>query len=224
MIEIEKIFLSRFPRFMHYAPAFVREPLLRFMKALFHEQQYNAIYAKNHYLSGLEFVESMVEHLGITYTLKPKELKNIPSTGRLIVVANHITGGSDAFALYELIANAREDKRVKLMVNGMFMSVTQASEIIIPVDNITGAITKKSLKAIDAALQNEEAIIIFPAGIVSRWRFGGIRDFAWQPSFLRFARKNAAPILPIKIEARNSKLFYILSHFAAAFKCYDAST
>lgn len=213
MIEIEKIFLSRFPRFMYYAPAFVREPLLHFMKGLFHEELYNGIYAKNHYLSGLEFVESMVEHLGITYTLKPKELKNIPSTGRLIVVANHITGGSDAFALYELIANAREDKRVKLMVNGMFMSVTQASEIIIPVDNITGAITKKSLKAIDTALQNEEAIIIFPAGIVSRWRFGGIKDFAWQPSFLRFARKNTAPILPIKIEARNSKLFYFLSLF-----------
>jgi len=149
----------------------------------------------------------------ITYTVKPKELKNIPATGRLIVIANHITGGSDAFSLYELIANAREDKQVKLIVNGMFMSVTQASEIIIPVDNITGAITKSSLRAINAALQNEEAIIIFPAGIVSRWHFGGVKDFAWQPSFLKFARKNEAPILPVRIEARNSKLFYFLSLF-----------
>jgi putative hemolysin len=213
MFNVEKIFEKNFPRFMKYTPGFISRGVVHFFQKLFHEKTFREIHEKNHYLRGLEFVESMVENLDISYTVKPKELKNIPSTGRLIVVANHITGGSDAFTLVELIANAREDKKVKLMVNGMSMGVTQASDIIIPVDNVTGAITKKSLKAINEALQNEEVVVIFPAGIVSRLGVDGIIDYPWQPSFLKLARKNLAPILPIKIEGRNSKLFYFLSLF-----------
>lgn len=213
MFNVKKVFEKNFPRFMKYTPTFVSNAIVHFFEKLFHEKLFREIHEKNHYLHGLEFVESMVENLGITYTVKPKELKNIPSTGRLVVVANHITGGSDAFTLVELIANMRENKKVKLMVNAMSMGVTQASEIIIPVDNITGAITKKSLKAINEALENEEVVVIFPAGIVSRLSLDGIMDYPWQPSFLKLARKNAAPILPIKIQGRNSNLFYFLSLF-----------
>ena len=213
MFKVEKIYKSKFPKMVKYMPSFFTNQMIRFFEKLFHEKTFNAIYAKNHYLTGLDFVESMIENLKIIYTVKPNELKNIPSTGRLLVVANHITGGSDAFALVQLIANYREDKKVRLMVNGMLMGVTQASDIIIPVDNITGSITKKSLQAINAALENEEVVVIFPAGIVSRLSLDGIVDFPWQPSFLKLARRNNAPVLPVRINARNSKMFYFVSLF-----------
>jgi len=171
MLDIEKAYKTNFKKALKYLPTPVNNFFIKRLKKIFHEEKYNEIYEKNHYLHGLEFVDSMLELLGISYTIKPKELKNIPSTGRILVVANHITGASDAFALVQLIASVRENKKVRLMVNGMLMGVTQASDIIIPVDNITGAITKTSIKAINEALANEEAVIIFPAGVVNRLSF-----------------------------------------------------
>ena len=211
MLDIEKAYKQNFTKAVKYLPNSLNNFFIKRLKKIFHEDKYNEIYEKNHYLKGLEFVESMLELLDIAYTIKPKELKNIPSTGRVLVVANHITGASDAFALVELIASARENKKVRLMVNGMLMGVTQASDIIIPVDNITGAITKTSIKAINEALSNEEAVVIFPAGVVNRFSFKGIKDSPWKASFLKIAKRNNTPILPVKIEGRNSFLFYFVS-------------
>jgi putative hemolysin len=60
-------------------------------------------------------------------------------------------------------------------------------------------------------LDNGEVVIIFPAGIVSRLSWRGIKDTEWRPSFLKIAKKASVPILPVKIEGRNSALFYLLS-------------
>ena len=211
MLDIEKAYKQNFSKAMKYFPKSVNNFFIARLKKIFHEKTYNEIYEKNHYLKGLEFVDSMLELLHIEYTIKPNELKNIPSTGKILVIANHITGASDAFALVQLIASRRENKKVRLMVNGMLMGVTQASDIIIPVDNITGAITKTSVKTINEALDNEEAVVIFPAGIVNRLSFHGIKDTPWKASFLKIATRNNTPILPIKIEGRNSILFYFIS-------------
>ena len=213
MLDIELSYHKNFPNAVKYMPDFITRFSIRTLQKIFHEKTFNEIYTKNHYLRGLEFADSMLENLNITYTVKPNELKNIPSTGRVIVVANHITGASDAFSLVQLMGNYRENKKVKFMVNGMLMGMTQASDIIVPVDNITGSITKDTIKAMNSALENEEAIIIFPSGIVNRWSFSGIKDTEWKASFLKIAKRNKTPILPIRIEARNSKLFYFVSFF-----------
>jgi putative hemolysin len=214
MFDIKEAYHKNFPKAVKYMPKAVTNGIIKTLQKIFHEKEFNAIHAKNHYLHGLEFVDSMIEELHIDYTIKPKELKNIPSTGRLIVVANHITGASDAFTLVQLIANAREDRKVKLIVNGMLMGVTQAKDIIIPVDNISGAISKSTIKAINESLENEEAIVIFPSGVVNRFSpFKGIKDIPWKSTFLKIARKKNTPILPVRIEARNSTLFYALSLF-----------
>src|SRR5690606_28763500 len=61
------------------------------------------------------------------------------------------------------------------------------------------------------SLNDDQAVIIFPAGEVSRATPKGIRDGKWQAGFLHFARKTQAPILPIFISAKNSLLFYSAS-------------
>jgi putative hemolysin len=65
-----------------------------------------------------------------------------------------------------------------------------------------------SLRAIDAALAKDECVIVFPAGEVSRLGPRGVRDTRWRRGFLRFARACNAPVLPVRIQARNSALFY----------------
>ena len=211
MLDIEKAYNKNFTKLNEKLPKFVNRFFIKMLQKLFHEKTFNDINRQNHWQKNLDFADSMIELLGIHYMVEPNELNNIPSVGRVLVIANHITGASDAFTMVQLIANARENKKVKVMVNGMLMGMEQAQDLLIPVDNISGSITKKSFQAINAALQNEEAVIIFPAGIVSRLSWKGIRDLPWKPSFLKIARKNHAPILPIRIEARNSILFYIVS-------------
>ena len=211
MLNIEEAYNKNFTKFNKVLPKFLNNFFIKLLQKLFHEKTFNDIYAQNHYQKNLDFVDSMVDLLNIKYTVKPNELKNIPSVGRVLVIANHITGASDAFTLVQLIANSRENRKVKLMVNGMLMGIHQAEGLLIPVDNITGSITRKSLQAVNEALQNEEAVVIFPAGIVSRLTFGGLKDTPWKASFLKMAKKNHTPILPIRIEAKNSILFYLVS-------------
>lgn len=210
MLNVSGAINSKFPKFQQ-SPKFVQHIVINFLQKLFHEQDFNDIYKKNHFVKGNDYVSSMLRNLNIEYTVKPNELLNIPSEGGLIVIANHITGASDAFSLVELIANHRGNKKVRLLVNSMLIGVKQASDIIIPVDNITGAITKSSLESVYKALKNGEVVVIFPAGIVSRLSFKGIKDFEWKPSFLKIAQKTSTPILPVKIDGRNSALFYLVS-------------
>jgi putative hemolysin len=211
MLNIEEAYNKNFDKLNKKLPKPVNKFFIKMLQKLFHEKTFNEIFEKNHYLTGLDFDDSMLELLNITYTVKPNEVKNIPSSGRLLIIANHITGASDAFSLVQLIAANRENQKVKFMVNGMLMGMHQANELLIPVDNITGSITKKSFQAINEALQREEAVIIFPAGIVDRLTLRGIKDAPWKPSFLKIAKRNNTPILPIKINGRNSVVFYLAS-------------
>jgi putative hemolysin len=60
-------------------------------------------------------------------------------------------------------------------------------------------------------LRNEGVLIVFPAGEVSRLRPHGIRDTKWQSGFLRMAKANHCPILPVYLDAKNSAFFYGVS-------------
>ncbi len=211
MLDIEKAYNKNFAKLNEKLPKPVNKFFIKMLQKLFCEETFNDIYRQNHWHKNFDFADSMIELLGIRYAVDPNELNNIPSFGPLLIIANHITGASDAFTMVQLIARVRENQKVKVMVNGMLMGMEQAKDLLVPVDNISGSITKKSLHAINEALQNEEAVIIFPAGIVSRLRWKGIRDLPWKASFLKIARKNKAPVLPIRIEGRNSVFFYLAS-------------
>ena len=64
------------------------------------------------------------------------------------------------------------------------------------------------------ALEDGQALIVFPSGEVSRMRPNGVRDGRWSAGFLRMARKTGAPVLPVHISAHNSPLFYGVSMLA----------
>ena len=73
---------------------------------------------------------------------------------------------------------------------------------------------RKHLLAIKEHLNDESALLIFPAGEVSRFGAKGVRDPAWQSGFIKLASATKAPILPIFVGGRNSVFFYSLSILA----------
>ena len=91
------------------------------------------------------------------------------------------------------------------------MQVKPLRKLLLPVVNIGRGSNKTNIDAIDAALENEEAVIVFPSGEVSRVGPTGIRDGRWHAGFLRFAERARAPVLPVYLGGKNSALFYTLS-------------
>jgi putative hemolysin len=122
------------------------------------------------------------------------------------VVANHPSGALDALALLAAIGRVRRD--VKIVANDVLAALEPLSGLLLPVRIFGGRPDADSLRAIEDALEADQCVVVFPAGEVSRLGFGGVRDQRWRHGFLRFARRCAAPVLPVRIDARNSVLFY----------------
>ncbi|PKF62992.1 GNAT family N-acetyltransferase [Psychromonas sp. psych-6C06] len=209
MISTEQFLLKQFPAL---PIASKRHKLLKFVfKRLLHEKEFIDFAQRYPLLSGFDFVEKALEYFEFKIATTDSEIEHIPVTGRVVIIANHPIGSLDAFALLHTIRKLRPD--VKVVANELLMSVPPLQDILLPVNNLTGNTLKRDLKNIHQFLDDEGALIIFPAGEVSRVTPQGIRDRAWEKGFLTFAERAKAPILPIHIQARNSLTFYATSLF-----------
>lgn len=209
MVSVESVLKKEYP-FLYRYPNFILKPLILFFKMLFHESKINA-FVDVHHEVGLPFIDAVLTHLNISYKVNTKEMQNIPALGKVIITANHPLGALDALALIQMVSSVRQDKQVKIVANRVLASIPQIKDLIIPVDNFNEKLSKSSLKLIDDALNNEEAVIFFPAGEVSRANLYGIRDGKWKSGFAKFAKRTQTPVLPIYINAKNSMLFYTAS-------------
>lgn len=211
MIHVEGMIRQSYPSIYNKLPSIALRPSLTLLKKLFHEKEVNTFLTNHERLTGLDFVEAVLEYLNISYKVNQQQLENIPAIGKALVVSNHPLGAADALSLIKMIADARQDKTVKIVANQMLSHIPQLSELLIPVDNINGRLNRQSLQEINKALENEEIVIFFPAGEVSRASLSGIKDGHWKSGFVKIAQRTSTPILPIHIKARNSSLFYTLS-------------
>jgi putative hemolysin len=85
------------------------------------------------------------------------------------------------------------------------------ANLFLPYNLTSNKCQKENIKAIARALENEEAVVTFPAAEVSRLGISGIQEAPWQKGAVYFAKKSNAPILPIYVQARNSIFFYLIS-------------
>lgn len=208
MINIEQAVFSKFPGFAQQ-PSIIRNPTLTFLKKMTHENEVNSFLIKNSGLRGLEFVDAVFDYFNFGYSVSSRDRANIPAEGRLVIVANHPIGSLDGLALLRLVSEVRSD--VKVLANDLLMQFDALKPLFIPVDNMGSGSALRSYKNTLAALERDEAVIVFPAGEVSRARPMGVKDGTWRPGFLHFARKANAPLLPVHIQAKNSLLFYSAS-------------
>ncbi|KFL35767.1 lysophospholipid acyltransferase family protein [Arenimonas donghaensis] len=209
MLDLERQLASRHPAWFRGPHAGLVKPLVaRVQKASRLAEARDFLETHGH-LRGLAFVESALRYLDVRYTVDQVERERIPETGRLLVVANHPSGALDALALLHLVGSVRKDVRV--VANDLLGTVSPLRDLLLPVRILGGRPTPDSLRAVEAALEQEQCVIVFPAGEVSRLGWRGIRDGRWRRGFLRFARSTGAPVLPVKVQARNSMFFYGVS-------------
>ena len=209
MLCIEQTLTARLP-WLALHPR-IRRPVADMLGRLADEDGFNRVLDKVGAAEGFDFVERVLDLLGTSYYVNPRERENIPVDGGLLVVANHPLGMQDALAMLQLIGSVRSD--VRILGNDWLAAVPQLKKLLLPVD-VFGNGTASRLRGIYRALEEGQALIVFPAGEVSRVRANGVRDGLWSDGFARLAMRRKVPVLPIHIAARNSAMFYGLSMLA----------
>jgi len=211
ILNAESIVEQRFPHILQQPPLF-RLPLLAALKMLLHERDHLSYQQRYPHLHGIDFVDQLLDYVDFSYSVRPQETERIPTHGRVVIIANHPIGTLDAAVLLKLVSQVRSD--VKAVTNQLLADIKPLQSLLLPVNNMDGKTSRDQIKAVYRHLESEGAVIIFPAGEVSRLSPAGIRDTRWSSGFLRIATAMQAPVLPIHVKGRNSMFFYALSLLA----------
>ena len=140
-------------------------------------------------------------------------LEHVPTSGRVIVAANHPAGIADGVALYAALRQIRDD--ISLFANrDAIRAAPNLQEMLIPVEWVTSKRTRKrnreTVTHMVRAFKNERLIVMFPSGRLARPSWRGLEERDWTTSLASLARKYQAPVVPLHIKAHNSWLYYLL--------------
>jgi putative hemolysin len=140
-------------------------------------------------------------------------LDHIPASGPALIVANHPTGIADGIILHRLLAAKRPD--AYFFANSDILRVLpQMEDMIAPVewrmDRRSHTKTRATMAYTKHAVHEGRIGVIFPSGRLAKRRGLRLYERPWMSSPVTLARKFDLPIIPVRIEARNSALFYLL--------------
>ncbi|MBU2967761.1 lysophospholipid acyltransferase family protein [Pseudoalteromonas sp. C2R02] len=207
MINVDRVIADQLPSLNNNA--LTQKPVKAILSNLLHEKDLFNFEREYPHLQGIDFVEQVLEYFDFSYSVLDKEKERIPTEGKVVIIANHPIGSLDGLALLKLVSEIRSD--VKVVANEMLMAIKPLDKLLLPVNNMKGNSTTQNLSNIYSYLNAGGAVIIFPAGEVSRLRPNGIKDTHWHSGFLRIAKATKSPILPMFIDGKNSALFYSVS-------------
>lgn len=198
-VDVDKVLSQKAPKLKKWMPAFA----LVWLKRKLHEDELNRIMHELKDEYGLEFNKKGLEKFGAKIETVNAHL--VPKTGGVIVAANHPLGGLDGMALIKAVGDIRKD--VRFVVNDVLENLKNYGDVFVGVNKITST-SARSLRVMESVLISEDAVIFFPAGLVSRRKKGQIRDLVWKKSFVTQAIDHKRQIVPVFIEGKNSGFFY----------------
>ena len=208
MLDLQKSIQKHYPELAPKLTKYKR--LLSLLDKLLHTEEINQFISNNQHLKNFLFLDAILKEFEFGYKMTNHCAQKIPAEGRLVIVANHPIGSLDGLALLRMIYDIRPD--VRIVTTSLLSEIEPIKELFIPVDNISNhANHKAGLKRIGQALDEDMAVIIFPAGEVSRITPKGVRDGNWKSGFIKIAERHQAPILPVWLDSRNSAGFYAAS-------------
>lgn len=214
-INIKKIIKTKNPGLY----AFLQDFLVRYIEKIIHQDELNGFLQKHGDKYGYDFVAEVLREFGMETKIIGKE--NIVATGGCIFSANHPLGGLDAMALGDAMGQIRKD--IKVMVTDMLLNIDNLKDHFVGVNKI-GKTSSQALLEIEKQYATDQALVVFPAGLVSRKQFpegffgkSSIEDLSWKKSFISRAKKYRKNIVPVFIDGKNSNFFYNLSLWRKRF-------
>ena len=191
------------------------ETLLNIVFKLGGLNKVNAIYDASKQFTGLEFVNDMLDKMGIIRKFENYEVLDQFKEGPFITVSNHPIGHIDGIIAISAVAGKRRD--YKMMVNWMLSQIDTMDEHFIGVNPYAKdnkmADLKSSLGGVKQCLEHlhdGHPLGLFPAGGVSTNHLTKTEDREWQPTVLKLIKKAKVPVIPMYISGSNSWIYRTL--------------
>ncbi len=191
--------------------AVMKRPLARLLCL----RELNALYEQAISKSKDEnFVDAVLDNVGIRLDLPEEMLRNIPTSGSCVVVANHPFGIIDGLIFLKILRAVRPD--AKIMANQILAMIPEMHEYMFEVDPFgTTESASRSIGGLKASmrwLKNGHLLGVFPAGEVAslRLRKRMVRDPQWNPTVGNIIRRAKCPAVPLFIKGHHGFMFNAL--------------
>lgn len=201
-INIENVLKDKSPGMYKWMPGVV----VNYIKRIVHEGDINQVMANIGHLQGMDFVNALIDEFGVEVTLTGAE--NIPLDRPVIFASNHPLGGMDGIAFMYALGKYRQD--IRFLVNDILTNIKNFEPMFVPVNKL-GTNSREVSKLIENTYAGDHAVLVYPAGLVSRKQPEGIKDLEWKKSFISKAKRYKKDIVPVYTEGKNSNFFYNLA-------------
>jgi putative hemolysin len=159
-------------------------------------------------------LETLLAEMRIGLSVGAADQARIPSSGPVVVVANHPYGVLDGAILTVLLTRVRPD--VKVLTNFLLSDVPELQKHCIFVDPFQTdrslESNRQGLREAFTWLQKGGVLAVFPAGEVSHWQMPAaqIVDPEWNDAAVRLTRKTGATALPVYLCGHNGVGFQLM--------------
>src|SRR5882672_12578644 len=184
-------------------------PVLEWVLAL---REYRKIYESVHVRTTEPFEARALRALDVLPQTSAADISRIPTSGPLVVAANHPHGLLDGLVLIDLVRAIRPDVRV--LTNHLLARIPELREFCFFVDPFEGpgatARSHGGLRAAHLWLRRGGALVVFPAGEVAHGPVvdGCHAESSWKPTATRLAKASGAQVMVAHITGANTRLFY----------------
>ena len=187
--------------------------LIRLMEKVIRQDDMNRMIHESSHLNGIPLVDWVLDQFGVNIVVKGKKL--MPKKGRYIYPANHPIGSLDGLAIVSVVAKIHP--LIKFVANDLLRVIKGFDSISLYIARF-GQINRRNAILINKTLASEAQLLVQPAGTVSKRNPVKIRDLAWNKFFIHKAIQYKRDVIPIHVQARNSRLFYNIASFRKIFR------
>ncbi|WP_425101776.1 lysophospholipid acyltransferase family protein [Tropicibacter sp. S64] len=171
---------------------------------------------------GQAFWTQALDIMGIDLETPEEQIRRIPGSGPVIVVANHPHGLVDGMLLAHLIGQVRTD--YKILTRSLLTGVREIDPFMIPVpfpheEDAREQSLEMRAKAM-AHLKDGGVIVLFPSGVVAHsqsW-FGPAVEAGWNPFTAKMVQRSGATVVPVYFPGQNSRAYQIANKLSATLR------
>jgi putative hemolysin len=173
-------------------------------------------------VEGQEFWSRALKSMGVELQTPDEQIRRIPKTGPLVVVANHPHGLVDGVVLAELVGRVRTD--YKILTRSLLTGVKEINRFLIPVPfSHEQDALKKNIEMRRRCMEhlaNDGVIILFPSGVVmaSETMFGPPMEADWGVFTAKMVQKSGATVVPIYFPGSNSRLYQMANQISPTIR------
>ena len=161
-------------------------------------------------LSKEDFADKLIALLELKLTGIDELKAKIPKTGPVVIASNHPFGGIEGVILARAIGEVRPD--LKVLANQGLGIFHELKDYFIFTNPLSQKDPKNapSLRQCISHVQQQHALLIFPAGKVSYFQKdkGRIAEHHWNKIVGRLVSINECQYVPVFVSGENSPLFY----------------